>query len=171
MKMNNRIKTGITLITFLVIILLCLFLFLNNKSQFSEGKFGIYLLENDELIISDNDIISYNKTSQVIKLTEVGANKIQNLKVEMKGKPFVIKFDGREMYNGSFWISISSISSSGVVILTDGGFVNGNWVNLSFINSIVIQLGYPSNGFYVAEHPINNIEIFDYFKDIGKLIV
>src|SRR4030042_1944486 len=162
-KMNRRINTGITIIIILIIILI--YLFLNYISQITERKFGVYLLENDELVISDIDIVSYNKTSQVMELTEGGADKIQNLKVEMEGKPFVIKLDGREMYNGSFWTSISSISSSGVVILTDDAFVNGNWVDLSLINSMVIQLGYPSSGFYKGEYPINNSEIFDYFKD------
>ena len=46
------------------------------------GGFGIYLLDDDELVISDGDIIAYNKSSHEIKLTEEGTRK--NRRVESK---------------------------------------------------------------------------------------
>ena len=47
---------------------------MSNQLQISKEGFGIYLLENDELVISDKEIISYNKTSHEIKLKEEGVN-------------------------------------------------------------------------------------------------
>lgn len=145
----------------IILILVVTWFFINNSSQISKEKFGIYLFENNELVVSDKDILSYNKTSHIIKLTEDGANKINNLFVGVYGKPFVMILNGKEMYNGSFWTSISSVSYSGVVILIDDVSIN---------NSIAIQLGYPSLGFYDGKYLINNSEIFYYFERLGKLI-
>jgi hypothetical protein len=133
-------------------------LFLLNQEP--HGGFGIYVSGNNQLIISDRDIVWYNWTSHEIKLTAEGVGKIEALKVPMSGTPFVIKLNDKEIYNGSFWVSISSISYSGIVINT-----------LEIQNNIVkIEKGYPSSGFFKGTDPRNNSEIFDYFQKIGKLV-
>ncbi|MBS7648457.1 MAG: hypothetical protein QXK89_02280 [Candidatus Bathyarchaeia archaeon] len=131
-------------------------LFLSQQPQ--EG-FGIYL-ESNKLVISDEDIVSYNKTSHEIKLTARGVEKIKALKVPMTGSPFVIKINGKEIYNGSFWVSLSSLSYSGIVIDT---------LKIQD-NTIKIEKGYPSPEFFKGSDPRNNSEIFDYFQKKGKLI-
>ena len=129
---------------------------LSNQLQISKERFGIYLSENDELVISDKDIVSYNKTSHEIKLNEEGIEKIKALKVHVSGSPFVIKLNGKEIYNGSFWTPISSKPYSGIVILIQD-------------NTIKIETGYPSSEFFEGIDPRNNSEIFDYFQKVGKL--
>jgi len=135
-------------------------LLLSNQLQPSSKWFGIYILESGELVISDKEIISYNKTSHEIRLTEEGVRKIEALSfgVPMYGKPFVIKLDGRGIYNGSFWSPISSVSASGIVIDT---FVQDN--------TIRIEAGYPSSEFFKGIDPRNNSEIFEFFRKAGKL--
>ncbi|MBO3803741.1 MAG: hypothetical protein JTT11_07745, partial [Candidatus Brockarchaeota archaeon] len=63
--------------------------------------FGIYLSESDELVLSDEDILWYNKTSHEIRLTAAGVEKIKALRVPLTGSPFVIKIDGKKIYSGS----------------------------------------------------------------------
>jgi len=132
-------------------------LFLSHQLQ---GGFGIYLLDSNKLVISDEDIVSYNKTSHEIKLTAGGVEKIKALKVPMTGSPFVIKINGKEIYNGSFWFSFSSLSYSGIVIDT---------LKIQN-NTISIDQGYPSSEFFRGVDPRNNSEVFNYFQKIGKLV-
>ncbi len=134
-------------------------LFLNNLSQIPPEGFGIFSLENNELLISDVDIVSYNKSSHEIKLTDEGVEKIKALQVPVRGKPFVVMLNGREMYNGSFWTPISSISYSGIVIET-----------LVHNNTIKIEMGYPTSKFFENKDPRDQSEIFGHFQKVGKLV-
>lgn len=133
-----------------------------HSHRLQEG-FGIYLLDGNKLVISDEDIISYNKTSHEIKLTARGVEKIKSLALEVPvtGSPFVIKINGKEIYEGSFWVPISSIPYSGIVIVIDA---------LTQGNTIRIETGYPSPEFFKGVDPRNNPEVFNYFQEIGKLV-
>jgi len=53
-----------------------------------QGSFGIYLLENNKLVISDEDIVWYNRTSHEIRLTKLGVKKIEGLHASLYGSPF-----------------------------------------------------------------------------------
>lgn len=153
-------KKILLVILFVVIVVIGGLFYLSNRSNISEERLGIYLLENNQLAISENDIISYNKTFHGIKLTEEGVKKIKALEVPVSGKPFVIKLNGKEIYKGSFWTSLSSLSYSGIVI------------NISMIqnNILKIEKGYPTSEFFEGIDPRNNSEIFNYFQKNGKLI-
>jgi len=155
--MAKKIKIGLVIL-FVGIAVFGGWFILKNQLQISREGFGIYLLENDELVISDKDIISYNKTSHEIKLTEYGIKKIEALKVPLQGSPFVVKINDEKIYNGSFVTPISSIPPppSEVVIVT---LVSDN-------NTIQIEKGYPTPNV----DPRNNSQLFDYFQKVGKLI-
>lgn len=128
-------------------------------SQQPKG-FGIYLSESNELVVSDEDVVWYNKTSHEIRLTAGGVEKIRALRVPVAGIPFVIKIDGKEIYAGSFWTSVSSLNYSGIVVdvlkIRD--------------DTIKIEKGYPSPEFFKGVDPRNSSEVFDYFQKIGKLV-
>ncbi len=125
-----------------------------------QGSFGIYLLENNKLVISEEDIVWYNRTSHEIRLTELGVKKIEDLQVSLYGSPFVVKINGETIYNGYFVTPISSISvpPSEVVIET-----------LVQNNIMKIQMGYPPSEFG-GEDPRNKPKIFDYFLNIKKIV-
>jgi hypothetical protein len=156
MILSKKSASVVVILTFIGISVAGCFL-LSNQFQ---GSFGIYLLENNKLVISEEDIVWYNRTSHEIKLTELGVKKIEGLQVSVYGSPFVIKINGEKIYNGSFVTPISPISSppSEVVIVT---LVQNNVIN--------IQMGYPPSQFE-AEDPRNNPKIFDYFQNIKKLV-
>ena len=124
------------------------------------GGFGIYLLDDDELVISDGDIIAYNKSSHEIKLTEEGTRKIEelSLRVPLNGTRFVMKIKDEDVYDGWFWSPISSLPCSGIVIET-----------LVRNNTIRIEAGYPSSHFQ-GEDPRSNLEVLSYFMSVGKLV-
>jgi len=151
------------LIALVIVGIICVFVgfIISNQLQSSKERFGLYLLENDELVISDKNIISYNRTSHEIRLDEEGVKKIKTL--HLYQKPFAIKLDGKEVYNGSFWSNISSIPYSGIVI------VDILAVQYGVTDSIRIDKGYPSSEFFEGIDPRNNSEIFDYFEKVGKL--
>ena len=130
-------------------------------SQFQMNKgFGLYLLDHDELVISDGDIIYYNGSSHEIKLTEAGAKEIEKLsmRVPLNGTRFVMRIKGEDVYDGCFWSPISSLPCSGVVIET-----------LVRNNTIRIEAGYPPS-YFQGEDPRSNPEVFSYFQSVGKLV-
>lgn len=134
--------------------------FLNPNLQSQEEGFGIYLREDDRLVVSDKDFVSYSQTSHEIKLTKHGVGKIEALNISVFGDPFVVKIDREEIYNGTFMSPISSlpIASSEAVIVT-----------LVQNDIIRIQMGYP--GIEPTDRdPRNDSRVFDFFQKTGKLI-
>ena len=156
MMLSNKLALLVVILTFIGISVAAWFLL---SHQF-QGSFGIYLLKNNEIVISEEDIVWYNRTSHEIKLTELGVKKIEDLQVSLHGSPFVMKINGETVYNGFFATPISSISlpPSDVVIET-----------LVQNNIVKIQMGYPPSQF-VGEDPRNNPKIFDYFQRINKIV-
>lgn len=133
---------------------------LHSAPQVLTERFSIYILDTNEIIISDEDIVYYKKTSHDIKLTEEGAEKIEqlSLKVPLNGTKFMIKVNGEEIYGGWFWSPISSIPCSGVVIMT-----------LVRNETIKIETGYPSSHFR-GEDPRKNLTVLNHFQALGKLV-
>jgi hypothetical protein len=121
--------------------------------------FGIFLKGNNQLVISQNQIIVYNSSSHEILLTDEGRKRIENqsLSVSTEGTPFVLRINNNDIYQGWFWSPTSSVSSSEVVIQT-----------LVKNNTIQIVLGYPQSHFQ-GEDPRNNATVINYFESIGKL--
>jgi len=135
--------------------------------------FGIYQGQN--LIISGDQIISYNKTSYVIKLTEDGLRMMRSkvLYEEVNGelvpqldglylKTFSVRLDGQEIYSGTFWSSASSQSNSGIVLL--------DVLSILTDDHITIAAGYPGPANYKGVDPRNNTKIMQYLKDKNKLV-
>ena len=123
------------------------------------GEFGIFLVENDELVISERDIIVSNGSSHEIIFTEEGTKRIEDLSssVPLDGTRFVLRMKGEDIYGGWFWSPISSLPCSEVVIQT-----------LVRDNTIQIEAGYPHSDFQ-AEDPRSNSKVFNYFMSVGKL--
>lgn len=158
--MKKQTKVWISII-FLSIILIGGWFLLRDPQLSSSGEFGIYLIENDETIISDREILSYNKSNHEIKLTKEGIEKLKAS--DLYKKNFVIKLNGLEIYEGAFWSYLSSSIYEGVVILDIHLIQNGE------TDSIIIEPWYPPGLFEGTEDPRLRAEIFNYFQQIGKL--
>ncbi|MEJ2271956.1 MAG: hypothetical protein P8X91_05660 [Candidatus Bathyarchaeota archaeon] len=100
-------------------------------------------------MISENEIIGYNRSSHEIILTDEGIKKIENLSqsLPLDGKPFVLRINGEDIYEGWFWSPVSSIHCSEIVIQTR---VRNNIIQ--------ITTGYPESQFQ-GEDPRNNSTI------------
>lgn len=156
--MKKIIKAALGILLIGVVLAVGTFYFAS-KLRGSTERLGIYLLENNEQVISDEEVVWYDKARHEIKLTGEAAKKISALEVPVEGSPFVIKIGGEEIYNGSFWVTFSSLSCSGVVIDT-----------LRIQNDIIsLDLGYPSSGFFDGADPRDDQRILDHFQKLGKL--
>ena len=154
----SRIKMYVVLMAICVALAGWL-LMLYSPFQMNE-EFGVYLEDDDELVISDGDVVYYNGSSHEVRLTEAGARKIEELgmRVPLNGTRFVMKIKGEDIYDGWFWSPISSLPCSGIVIET-----------LVRNNTIRIETGYPSS-YFQGEDPRSNPKILDHFQSIGKLV-
>jgi hypothetical protein len=162
----NRIIIFTVLVILIGAAVIVGWIFLGDQLQGQKG-FGIYLSENDELVISDKDIMFYNWTSHHIKLNGEGIDGVK--KLDLYHKSFVVKLNGKVMYNGSFWSDFDSMSYSGVAIL-DIITVQDGWTDTLRVEySCVIPLS-GSVQFCEGVDPRNNSEIFDYFQNIGKIV-
>jgi len=131
-------------------------------SRFQDSnEFEIYLSESNELVISDRDIVSYNRTSHQIKLNDEGVERVK--KMDLYHKSFVLKLSGKEMYNGSFWSDIDSMPYTGVAIIDILAIQRG------LTNTLRIEPCYPPS-FCTNLDPRENSELLAYFQRIGNLI-
>jgi len=156
--MNVKLASLLTVAAIIVVVTGVSIYLRAPKEEISEEKFGIYTysyLENRELVISDNGIIWYKKTSHEIKLTEEGVEKVRAVGWAVYGISFAVKLDNRVIYTGRFWSMASSVPPSGVIIMTPTE------------NNIIKIESYPTPDFV---DPRNDNEIFDHFLKIGKLI-
>lgn len=151
----NRVKVVVVLV---VVCITIAGLWLISKPQKTEG-FGIFLIENDELVISEKEIVVYNGSSHEIKLTEEGTKRIEDLspRLLLDGTRFVLRIKGEDIYQGWFWSPISSLPCSEVVIQT-----------LVRDNTLQIEAGYP-HSYFQGEDPRSNSQVFNYFASIAKL--
>jgi len=103
-------------------------------------------LENEPLI-SDEDIISYERASHSIELTPDAYRRFQRVfpkPVKVSGIPFVVCVGSQRIYSGALWTPVSSISYDGVVILQtfdDDG------------TTIQLILGYPGPEAFTGNDP------------------
>ena len=134
--------------------------FLLSRFQ-SSNEFGIYLAESNELVISDREVVSYNRTSHQIRLTDEGVERVK--KMDLYHKTFVAKLSGKELYNGSFWSDMDSIPYKGVAIIDIALIQRG------FTNTLRIDPCYPPT-FCSDVDPRDNLELLEYFQRTGKLI-
>ncbi|MCW4038181.1 MAG: hypothetical protein NWF13_05535 [Candidatus Bathyarchaeota archaeon] len=158
MKKQTKVWLGIL---FLSIVIIGGWFISNDVYLSSSGEFGLYLVETGELIISDKDILSYNKTIHEIKLTKGGVERFKGR--DLYQRKFVIKLKGIELYDGAFWSYLSSRIYEGVVI------VDINLIQEDVTDSLTIEPWYPPGLFTGSEDPRRNTGIFNYFQKIGKL--
>lgn len=124
-------------------------------------RFRIHLLSSGDLIISDDDIVSYNQTSHEIVLEKTGVARIGELGlIPVNGTGFVVMVDGEAIYSGAFWTPVSSISHHGVVMM----------IEIPLQDTLMFELGYPGPSFYEGSDPRGDQRIINVFQALGKLI-
>jgi hypothetical protein len=117
---------------------------------------------SDSVIISYNEIKSYNSDTYTFTVTKSCANKLNDFKNNhIHGTPFAVTVDKQIIYTGYFWCSFSSTSVDWVTI---------DPLNYSGKNQLTVSLGYPGlfQGDYIPDNR-NDYRILDLLRTEGKL--
>lgn len=113
-------------------------------------------LENEPLL-TEQDIVSYDWQTHTMTLTEAGEKKIPKT-LGTGGKEFMIVADGRRCYRGAFWTSFSSISYPDPIIdVVQRG------------RTVRIQRAYPSERFTTGQDPRPDKRIRQVLEALGKI--
>ena len=145
------------------------------------GDFAIYLLDKDipsadlfkielqqlplekQPILTDADILSYNRDTHEMELTETAYRRIQQLfstPIKVSGIPFVVCVNNEPIYAGAFWTPLSSLSFDGVVIMQPFGEDD---------HRLRIELGYPGLDLFVGIDPRSDSRMINVLESTGKL--
>jgi hypothetical protein len=166
-----------------LLFLLCLVLILgiSGCGTHRTGDFAIYLLAADissaeaaktdlnaltpqnQPIITSADLVSYDKDSHEIVLTQAAFQRIQRLfptPVRVDGIPFIVCVGDERIYTGAFWTPLSSLSYDGVIILQPFDTKNPR---------IQISLGYPSPEAFTGVDPRADTRVLGALERAGKL--
>ncbi|XES77519.1 MAG: hypothetical protein ACBZ72_01270 [Candidatus Bathyarchaeia archaeon] len=66
----------------------------------SEGGFRLASLEDNSVVVSDADVLSYNATSQEIILTDQASQRLTQMGDNLYSSVYVIKINGEEICQG-----------------------------------------------------------------------
>jgi hypothetical protein len=131
-------------------------------ADLSQSDIGQLVLESEPLV-SNNDIVSYDKISHSIELTRAAFNRVQGvftLPVKVNGMPFVVCVGEERIYAGAFWTPLSSLSYDGVVIMQPFDPEK---------TMIQIALGYPVPSVFTGNDPRADLRIIKALEQDGKL--
>ncbi len=115
-------------------------------TKLSQMDINQLILQNRP-IISNDDIVSYDKADHTIELTHEAYTRIQQIfpmPVKVDGIPFVVCVGKERIYTGAFWTPLSSLSYDGVIIMQPFDTTT---------TTIQITLGYPVSDVYTGNDP------------------
>ncbi|MFC2018125.1 hypothetical protein ACFLTQ_02350 [Chloroflexota bacterium] len=165
-------KLPFLVIAVLLVCVLALFA-CDNTEKDKEPEFGIFLVTNSEIVLSEQHVEAYHAQTHEIELNQAGIEKwnsymtystIPKLSETLYRKEFAVKVRGEEIYRGKFWSFASSSSCPGVVILETLFKLDDTH------NTIQIQFGYANPLSDIGEDPRNDSRILNIFEDQGLLI-
>jgi|WetSurMetagenome_2_1015567.scaffolds.fasta_scaffold109761_2 hypothetical protein len=178
--MNNPIKNKIVPVITLLLaaILTVVAITLSGCTPIPGEGFAIYITTGDippaditnledihiteKPIVAMDEVVSYNRQTYELKVTEAAFKRIYELQVPVRGTSFAVCVDRKPVYQGAFWTPVSSISYDGVTIWKP--------YDLKSPYILSLELGYPSTSFYQGEDPRNNLEVLKTLEKAGKLV-
>jgi hypothetical protein len=142
---------------------------LNNSVVLDNPDFGIYLAKDNQLLISTNDIISYDPKTSSFKLSDEAVKRLDSYSAygpehtpkinnRLYQQEFLITLHGATLFSGVFWSSLSSASHNGLVLLDSMMFTT--------TKELTISTEYPPS---TESAPAEQPDLIKYFKSIGKL--
>ncbi len=162
-----RRKILISSVLIIVTLILVVALFFGSMDSPSKEGFTLTFLENNILLISDADIVYYNRTSQEIAIKEIASERLVNMGNKLYNfTGFIIRIDGEEVYQGVFRSAIMSAipGSPRICVLFPSMFLESG-----IENNNAIRMFYP--GFEApSDQTEANTKFIDYFAQANKLI-
>jgi hypothetical protein len=141
----------------------------DNGAVAKKADFGIYLVKNNQLLVSQDDIVSYNPETYTFKLTDEAVKRLDQYsaygiehtpKIDngLYQQEFSIRLRNTALLDGFFWSGLSSASHDGLVLLDSTMF--------TATKELTVDTGYPAGN----NNPIpGEADLIEYFKSIGKL--
>jgi hypothetical protein len=143
----------------------------NDPGTIHEGDFGIYLVKNGELVISDRDIVTYNAKEHIINLNENGVNRMRSYVkwktdvtttipqfCELYHQDFQVRLKNEVIYSGKFNSGLSSTMFEGIVIYDVVMITHENFLNIEYHNINAVD----------KKDPRQDNRIFNHFRSFGK---
>ena len=155
----------------LITVLFTILLNLSSCTLDDEVKFGIYLVQNGELVLSDRHIEKYRWDTHTIELNDEGIlqwnsfityKDIPKLADTLFKKDFTMKVHDKEVYSGKFYSMLSSSSYDGVIILDAITKLDRKR------NTVEIDYGYGPE-INSPDDPRNNLDLYDCLKEANLL--
>lgn len=90
------------------------------ETQTPQSSFGIYLVGTGEMMISQQDIKSYNASTNGLELNDEGIKRWNSFFpgiMSLDREQFAVRIDGQEIYRGSFQSPVSSYYDPGEVTI------------------------------------------------------
>jgi hypothetical protein len=156
--MKRLVWVSVLLVVFVV--LAGLWVFRGAWMPSSEGGFKLAFLENNNVLVSDADILSYNATSQEIILTDQAAQRLTQMGDELYKSVAVIRINGQEICQGLFRTAyMSSIPPPSKITI---------FFPSDLTDDHALRLLYPQSE--PSSNPQENYAQFiQYFEDANKL--
>ena len=132
-----------------------------------EEGFSLISLENNSLLISDADVVSYNWTSQEITIIDAASERLLRMGDDLYSftKGFVIRIDGGEVYRGVFRTAVMSAvpESPKIAVLFPSVLFPSETENHNAIRLFYPWFEPPS------DQPGANAKLSQYFDRVNKL--
>ncbi len=138
-----------------------------NSNQ-QDVRFAVYLLPSNQLIFSEDDLISYSAENDTFMFTPEGAKKMKayqtspTINAGLYQNEFVMKFGDEELYRGKFSTGLSSFLDEGI-FLSDIVLISENYPVLR-LEKVSLS---DDDSFNAQE--LDDSKLIEHFKKIEKL--
>ena len=161
-------KLWISVVLIIAMSIVAAMLLANYLAKPKEEGFTIVFLEDNTLLISDNDVLSYNWTSQEIAITDAASERLlgKGDSLYSFSKGFVMRINGEEVYQGVFRLAVHSAipGSPKISILFPSTLFGSEPDNYHALRMFYPLFEPPS------DQPEANAKLSEYFDNAGKLL-
>ena len=161
------------LLLLFIVLAICVFPLAScDDSDDSGESFGIFLIDTDELVLSDEHIKAYHSETHEIELNQKGIEKwnsymtyetIPQLAQTLYTKKFVTRVGNKEAYRGTFWSMASSAIPEGIIISETLFKLDATHNTIQLKLSLIEPQGSDS------EDPRNDAKVLNFFEERGIL--
>ncbi len=160
-------RAWISLLLVVLAFAVALWLFRTYVAEPSEAGFMLVSLKDNSLLVSDEDVLYYNWTSQEIALEDGASERLRQMEDDLYSfkEGFVIKINGKELYQGVFRSPVMSAipAPPRISIMFPSMLYTSETENYHAMRMFYPECQPPT------DQPEKNSKLAQYFEGIGKL--
>ena len=140
-----------------------------NSINMSEPKLVVYLLPSNQVVFSEDDLLSYSAENKTFTFTLEGAEKMKTyqatpqINAGLYQKSFVMKLGEDELHHGKFWAGLSSFLEEGI-FLSDVVMISEDYPTLTIGRTSISDENLSMDNF-----EIDHSKLIEHFRKINKL--